>query len=132
MRFGTCIDKNLYETLKAAGATWGVEYYKGTVTNWNSVQGTKIACTPAQVNQMGDNVVNTNGNYYQYALVLNGILLNNIDTQVSARAYVIVDGVTYYMSSTTYSLRTLASAYVSQSSSSYSQHLGMLTYIKNY
>jgi len=133
LRFGTCIDKDIYDTLNNEGAIWGVEYYKGTVTDWSTVSGTKIQCTPAQVSYMGATEVDSNGQYYQFALVLKNITYSNIDTYVSARAYVIIDGVTYYMNSTTYSVRSLASAYLNGiDSSSYSQHAGILEHIKYY
>lgn len=133
MKFGTCIDKNIYETLSEQGATWGVEYYKGTVTDWSNVQSTKVKCTPAQVSQMGDTQTNNNGMFYQFALVLNNISYNDLDTKVSARAYVIIDGVTYYMKSTTYSVRDLVSVYLNSSNgSSYSQYSGIFQHLLYY
>ena len=131
LRFGTVIDKTLYDTLNAAGATWGVEFYKGVVTDWSTVQGTKVTCKPAQVSATNDTVVDKNGEYYQFALVLKNIQYKDIDTYVSARAYVIVNGVTYYMDTSTYSLRSIANTYLSNGIAG-STHSGILNHIKNY
>ncbi len=133
IRFGTCITKEMYDLFGGSESVWGVEYYKGEVSDWTSISAKSIVCTPARVAYSGSNVIDENGEYYQFALVVNGMTLDNIDTYISARVYVIVDGVTYYMLPTTYSLREVANSYLTMSDvTSFQEHLGVLEYLKNY
>ena len=91
-----------------------------------------IYCTPAQVTTPNATTTSSNGNYYQWALVVNGLTYTHLDKMISARVFVEYDGVKYYMSATTQSLRTMASSYLSLGSSEYSSHTGILNHIKNY
>lgn len=128
IRFGTVLNKELYDVFNQKGAVWGVEYKVGSASTWTSA-----ICTPARVNGTDNTIVDENGNYYQFAVVFKNLNYSHLDTVISARVYVTIDGVTYYMNSASYSLRTLVDVYlVSDDTSSYTEHLAMLEHLKNY
>ena len=132
IRFGSYITKEIYDLLNESGTKWGVEYAGGSISDWSSSNVKTIYCTPAQVATPNATTTSSNGNYYQWALVVNGLTYTHLDKMISARVFVEYDGVKYYMSATTQSLRTMASSYLSLGSSEYSSHTGILNHIKNY
>lgn len=96
LRFGTVIDSDLYEALNAQEATFGVTVTKGG-------KDFDIECTPAEVE-----------NGWQFAAVLTNIPETDFGVVVSAKCYVEVDGVKYYMNATQYSVETIASVYITK------------------
>ena len=68
-------------------------------------------CNPAIVSfNEGRAVENTSGNYVQWATVL-PTEASRFDSLVYAKAFVIINGTTYYMNLTSYSVKTLAKEY---------------------
>lgn len=132
IRFGGFISKDLYDILNKSGTKFGVECAAGTISNWSSSNVKTFYCTPAQVSSYGASTTNSNGNVYQWALVLSGLEYEQIDNKFSARVFVEYEGVRYYMSSTTQSLRSVVETYISSSSSEASQHSGILNHLKDY
>ena len=133
IRFGTCITKELFDKYNSENTVWGVEYYIGAVNSWDAIEAKQVVCSPARVAYEGSNVIDENGSYYQFALVFTGIDYSKIDTVISARVYVTIDGETHYMQSTTYSFRDVATKYLSlEDTSSFKEHLGILNYISSY
>ena len=133
IRFGTCITKDMFDEYNDENTVWGVEYYIGSVSNWETVNAKQVVCNPARVAYEGSNVADENGEYYQFALVFTGIDYTKIDTLISARVYVTVNGETHYMQSTAYSFREVVNKYLSlDNTSSCEEHLGILNHISNY
>lgn len=133
IRFGTCIDKTMYDTFNKDGTIWGVEVFKGTGDDWNNSNSVKIECIPARVDFDGATVESENGNYYQFALVLNNMSYEDIDTKVTARVFVTIDGITYYMNQTTYSLREVVNVYLqTPDQEAIKNHIGILEHIRDY
>ena len=132
LRFGVAeMTADLYDELVAAGTNveFGVAYIKDTdlegtfeeaITNGDVI---KVACTPA-----------LNGETYQFALVLTNIPAFDFDKEVTAAAYVCVDGTYYYATETTYSVNTIATEYVTNqaSNAAVKEHLGMLNWLQTY
>ena len=133
LRFGSYISKELYDTLNNANTVWGVEYAGGEVTDWSSSNVRTIVCTPAQVSEPNAGVVDENGEYYQFALVVNGIGYNNLDSKISARVFVEYNGERYYMSSVSRSLRDVVDLYLSLGNTTeFSEHIGVLNHLSKY
>ena len=115
LRLGTAeLSQELYDELVALGATFGVE-----VTNSSDV--TKaLDITPVLE---GDN--------YQFALVLTNIPTSAWAEELTARCYVEVEGVKYYMAEKTVSVLSVAELlYTSNETAADAK--GVLNYIKNY
>ncbi len=129
LRFGSYISKDIYDFLNKSDTVWGVEYVKGTVTDWASTNYKTVVCTPAQVATPDADVIDSNGEYYQFALVVKGLNYSHLDTTISARVFVEYEGVRYYMTSTSQSLRSVAKAYLNSGTTSYS---GILNHLSNY
>lgn len=132
IRFGSYISKETYNLLNSATTKWGVEYAGGNVTNWSSEIVKSIYCTPAQVATPNATATSSSGNYYQWSLFITGLNYDYIDNEVSARMFVEYDGVRYYMSSSCYSVRSLANAYLTIGSSEYSDYTDILNHIRDY
>ncbi len=133
IRFGSYITKDTYDILNKSGTKWGVEYYIGTANAWNTSSVRTILCTPAQVSNPNSTTTDPNGEYYQFALVITGLNLSHIDKTINARVFVEYEGVRYYMNQKSASLRDVAELYLSSSDKGeFSEHLGILNYIKNY
>ena len=133
MRFGTCITKELYDSLGGDEVLWGVEYCVSNTPNWNGSGVRQEICEPARVAYSGASVEDVNGDYYQFALVFTNLQYKHIDTYISARVFVFDGDNIYYMQSTTYSLRELANTYLNlNDTSSFEEHLDILRHIKNY
>lgn len=126
MRFGTVISKAMYDELVASGATaWGVEIKAG------DANATQIACAPVRVNAEG--VEDVNGEYYQFALVINKIGYANIDTVLTAKVFVEINDTKTYMNEASHSLRTLVDTYLAANDkSAYEDHLGVLNHLSAY
>lgn len=126
MRFGTVISKAMYDELVASGATaWGVEIKAG------DANATQIACTPVRVNENG--VEDANGEFYQFALVINKIGYANIDTVLTAKVFVEINNTKTYMNEASHSLRTLVDTYLAANDkSAYEDHLGVLNHLSSY
>lgn len=132
MRFGGYVTKDVYDILNAEGAKFGVECGKGTITDWTSSSVKTFYCTPARVASADATAASSTGNYYQWALVLKGFNYSSIDQQISARVFVEVNGVRYYMSSSTQSIRSLVNSYISSGSSEANENIGILNHLKSY
>lgn len=133
LRFGTSMPSTLYDSLVKEGATeFGVVYTKGSVDNLTvETKGAqKVAMTPVKVTSEWGEIVANDGEYTQFALVLTGIGYENIGTSVTARVYVVVNGVTYYMQQATHSVKTVCQAYISGHLAD--EHSQILNYIKDY
>lgn len=132
MRFGSYITKDIYDILNQEGTKFGIEYVAGSVSDWSSVSPKTMYCTPAQVDSPNATTTSATGNYYQWSLKVNNLTYTHLDKTISARAFVEYEGVRYYMTSTTYSLRSLASAYLSNNTSEFASHTAILNHLKNY
>ena len=130
MRFGGYITKDLYDQLNESGTKWGVEYVAGSVSNWDSVSTKTIYCIPARVASPNATTTSSDGNYFQWALVVRNLGYAHLDKAISARVFVEYQGVRYYMTSTTYSIRSLASSYLSNGTNA--SQSAILNHIKNY
>ena len=122
----------MYNVLNNSNTLWGVEYASGTVTNWQTANVLTTYCTPQQVSSVNATTTSNSGNYYQWALVIRNLNYSHLDKTVTARVFVEYNGVRYYMNSTTVSIRSLASSYLSSGSSDYTSHTGILEHLKNY
>lgn len=127
LRFGTgtLISKEMYDEFAAQGAKWGVEIKAGEAA------ATQIACTPVRVNENG--VEDANGEFYQFALVINKIGYANIDTILTAKVFVEINNTKTYMNEASHSLRTLVDTYLAANDkSAYEDHLGVLNHLSAY
>ena len=139
IRFGTGITKDMYDFLSNAGTSvsFGV-IAKGTTALGGAEltydnASIKKTITPARVASIGAAVEDLEGDYYQFALVLDGITEATYNKSITARVYVCVDGEYYYMNESVYSLQTLAAAYFNAAdTSAYTEHLDVLEYLKDY
>ena len=139
IRFGTGITKDMYDYLNACGTsvTFGV-IAKGTTALGGAEltydnASIKKTITPARVASIGAAVEDLEGDFYQFALVLDGITEATYNKSITARVYVCVDGEYYYMNESVYSLQTLAAAYFNAAdTSAYTEHLDVLEYLKDY
>ncbi len=139
IRFGTGITKEKYDFLNTCGTsvTFGV-IAKGTTALGGAEltydnASIKRTITPARVASIGAAVEDLEGNYYQFALVLDGITEATYNKSITARVFVCVDGEYYYMNESVYSLQTLAAAYFNAAdTSAYTEHLDVLEYLKDY
>ena len=139
IRFGKCITKDMYDYVtkmgtdvsfgviaKRTSALGGAEL---TVANASMTR----EITPVRVSAPGAAVEDLEGDYYQFALVINDIHEANFETSITARVYVCVDGEYYYMNASEYSVKTLAAAYYNAvDTSAYTEHLDVLKYLKDY
>lgn len=132
MRFGSYITKDIFDQLNQTDTKWGVEYAVGNVTNWSTANVKTTYCTPARVASPNATTTSSTGNYYQWALVVKGLNYTYLDNTLTARAFVEYNGVRYYMGSVTYSLRSLASSYLTNGTSEFANHTEILNHIKNY
>lgn len=97
-------------------------YYSTSIAS-NSVVGTDAS---------GMNEVLNNPSYYIYAVSINHIDDANINTSISAVAYVCIDGVYSFMAEKQCSVKSLAAEYLSlPDKSSFNGHLGVLAYLAN-
>ena len=139
IRFGTGITKDMYDFLSSAGTSvsFGV-IAKGTTALGGAEltydnASIKKTITPARVASIGAAVEDLEGDYYQFALVLDGITEATYNKSITARVFVCVDGEYYYMNESVYSLQTLAAAYFNAAdTSAYTEHLDVLEYLKDY
>ena len=132
MRFGAYITKDLYDILNNQETKWGIEYTAGSITNWASANPKTMYCTPAQVDSPNATTTSATGNYYQWSLKVTNLTYTHLDKTISARAFVEYEGVRYYMSSASYSLRSLVNAYLSNNTSEFASHIAILNHLKNY
>lgn len=139
IRFGKAITKDMYDFLSGAGTT--VSY--GVIAKRTSALGgdeltyanasLKREITPVRVSAPGAAVEDLEGDYYQFALVIDDIHEADFETSITARVYVCVDGEYYYMNAREYSVKTLADAYYNAlDTSAYTEHLDVLEYLKDY
>lgn len=139
IRFGTGITKDMYDFLNSAGTSVSFGVIAKETTALGGAELTydnasiKKAITPARVASIGAAVEDLEGDYYQFALVLDGITEATYNKSITARVYVYVDGEYYYMNESVYSLQTLAAAYFNAAdTSAYTEHLDVLEYLKDY
>lgn len=139
IRFGKCITKDTYDFLnncetsvsfgviaKRTSALGGAEL---TVANASMTR----EITPVRVSAPGAAVEDLEGDYYQFALVIDEITEADFETSITARVYVCIDGDYYYMSARDFSVKTLAAAYYNAAdTSAYTEHLDVLEYLKDY
>lgn len=112
LRFGTQITKELYDTLVAEGATFGVAVAKVSELS----EGVDFADDAALKFGACPNVeVLEDGETYQFSLVINNIPASNFAEEFKAAVYVEIDGVKYIMEATkTYSIIGVLTEYVSK------------------
>lgn len=132
IRFGSYLTKDIFDLLNTSTTKWGVECAAGSVTDWSSANVKTFYCNPAQVSSPNSTSSSTNGNYYQWSLLVQNLDYSYLDKTMTARVFVEYDGVRYYMSSSTQSLRTLASSYLANGVSEFASHTGILNHLKNY
>lgn len=107
LRFGTVIDRDMYDDILSldSNAVFGISLSKDGISYRN------YTCNPAIVSfNEGRAEENTSGNYVQWATVL-PTEASRFDSLVYAKAFVIINGTTYYMNLTSYSVKTLAKEY---------------------
>ena len=137
LRFGAQISAEIYEALVAQGATFGVAIIptttlgSGTLTVDTEGVFVRENMTPAAVDANGEVVDAASAVYYQFALVIQNINVANFGTEFTAVSYVCVDGTYYYMNAKTYSVKTIAQAYVDSGDASYAAHLDALNALAN-
>ncbi len=132
IRFGSYISTDVYDLLNNENTKWGVEYGAGNSSVLDSSTVRTVYCTPARVASPEATITSSSGNYYQWSLVIQNLKYVHLDETISARMFVEYNGVRYYMSSITTSIRTLASSYLSTLPSEYASHTDILSHIKNY
>ena len=132
IRLGSYISTDIYDLLNNENTKWGVEYAAGNSSVLDSDSVRTIYCTPARVASPNATTTSSSGNYYQWSLVIQNLKYDHLDKTISARMFVEYNGVRYYMSSVTTSVRTLASSYLSVLPSDYASHTDILEHIKNY
>ena len=132
IRFGSYLTKDLYDAIKTSTTKFGVEVATGTVSNWSTASVKTYYCTPARVASPDATTSSSTGNYYQWALLIKELGYGQIDTKISARVFVEYNGVRYYMSSTTQSIRSLANSYINNGDSEYASHTGILNHVIDY
>ena len=139
IRFGKCITKDMYDFIAGQGTsiTYGVIAKRTSalggaeLTVANASMAREI--TPVRVSAPGAAVEDLEGDYYQFALVIDDIHEADFETSITARVYICVDGEYYYMNASEYSVKTLADAYYNAlDTSAYTEHLGVLEYLKDY
>ena len=139
IRFGKCITKDMYDFLEdnAGSVTYGVIAKRTSalggaeLTVANASMTREI--TPVRVSAPGAAVEDLEGDYYQFALVIDDIHEADFETSITARVYICVDGEYYYMNASEYSVKTLAGAYYNAAdTSAYTEHLDVLEYLKDY
>ena len=139
IRFGKAITKDMYDFLSGVGTSvsFGVIAKRtsalgGAELKVDNASMTR-AITPVRVSAPGAAVEDLEGDYYQFALVIDGITETDFETSITARVYVCVDGEYYYMSARDFSVKTLAAAYFNAAdTSAYTEHLNVLEYLKDY
>lgn len=137
LRFGAQISAGMYNALVAQGATFGVAIIptttlgSGTLTVDTEGAFVKKDMTPAAVDANGEVVDAASAVYYQFALVIQNINVANFGTEFTAVSYVCVDGTYYYMNAKTYSVKTIAQAYVDSGDATYAAHLDALKALVN-
>ena len=107
LRFGQGMDKSLYDELmkKGTNVSFGVELKEG------DSEFIAHEMNPAIVAKLGDAVESSNGQFVQFAAVVN-IPSTDYATVITARCYVEIDGVRYYNQEASYSAHTLAVFYI--------------------
>ena len=133
IRFGACIEKELYDQLSEFNPTYGVAIIASSKLNGKELNENTNGVllkniTPAQVTSQFGNEESSEGAYYQFALVLKNINEENYDSEFTARAFVVIDGTYYFMSASEYSIKTLSQEYVQKHSSdeNIKDHIGVL------
>ena len=139
IRFGKCVTKDMYDYVTKMGTdvTFGVIAKKTSALGGEELTyanaSLKREITPVRVSAPGAAVEDLEGDYYQFALVIDGITEVDFETAITARVYVCVDGEYYYMSARDFSVKTLAAAYFNAAdTSAYTEHLDVLEYLKDY
>lgn len=122
LRFGTCISAELYNTLIAEGATFGVALGKtssiGSMTMSEAYEAGKLSLvpvTPANVDKndgTGSLVTNGTGSYYQFAAFINNIPSSAYSTGLVGACYVLIDGEYYFMNAKTITVTEVAQIYI--------------------
>ncbi len=122
LRFGLTIDAALNDALVSLGATFGVEVVSGaTVKDF-----TKASWVPA----LGKD---DNGeDKYMLGAVIGG-LNGNWDKELTAKVYVLINGQKYYMQAVTYSVNSLAAAYLNDTANEFDDATrATLTYLQTH
>lgn len=107
LRYGAFMDLSLYDELLESGN----DVSFGVALSLDNTNFANYLCTPARVDYAGAKDISENGNYYQYSVIFN-VPESKYETKVYAKAYVTIDGTTYYMKSASYSIKDLASYYI--------------------
>ena len=110
LRFGIIkLPVSEYEKLIAEKAEFGIAIAKGETVDLDSAK--KVACTPVRVNANGEE--DANGEFYQFAVVIDDITEADYDKEVTGVAYVKI-GEEYHtvQEHKTFSVKTIAKYYV--------------------
>lgn len=132
IRFGTCINKELFDKL-GDNVTFGVALIKtndlGSNELTDETEGVILTdLTPAQVTSPFGTVESSEGNYYQFAVVIAGLGQEEYDVSLSARAYVVIEGEYYFMEVSEFSIKTLSEFYLKayENDENIKEHFGVL------
>ena len=112
LRFGTCMTKELYDSLVAEGS----EVSFGVAISVDGTTYTNYACNVARVAEPFAKNESATGNYYQYFAKM-PVPEANYNTVVYAKCYIMIDGKVYYTSMASYSVKSLAKYYIDNKAS---------------
>ena len=130
IRFGVMIEADLYDALAAKGAEFGVAVIKKATLGEDSlvdvIADNAYECASvARVNELGE--ADENGEYYQFAFVLNNVPESDWSVELVAACYVLINGNYYIAGATTQSVQSVAQAYVdAEDTSAYAEYLSYL------
>ncbi len=139
LRFGTTITKDLYDGLVNMGTkvTFGVISQKTTTLGTDSLTVTNALhnneITPVRVAEENATTIDETGSYYQFAVLFKNIAASNYDVSITARCYVCIDGTYYYMNESSYSIKSIATNYITNylDNDAVIKHYGVLDYLAN-
>lgn len=132
MKFGACITNEMKDFLDTYGTPikFGIAY-KVSDGSWKykELTGVKVASPFADA-------VDDGGDYFQFIMKLNHIPSSDFDTVITAKAYVEIGGVKYYMAEKAYSVNSMCSNYLAHKNDSGFEsvldHVGALTWLSTY
>ncbi len=140
IRFGNMIEASLYEGLKELGSnvTYGIVALKKTtfdnsdltLNDYAALEGYYFELTPVRVNANGE--ADENGDYYQFALVINEVPLESLQDEIIAACYVNIDGNITLMGEKVSSVKATVDQYLSSDTSGITDYVGVLTYLSEY
>lgn len=123
IRFGNLISAEAYNSAATYGVVVSLDGAALTNLTAEAIEALKEAgqgavCVPVRVNAQG--VADANGEYYQFALVLNDVPNTDYNVEIFATMYMIVDGNVYTAQMKSASVKSVASAYLEGDTSKFS------------